>query len=546
MKKLLYSCTLLTMWVLTAKAQPATQQQIKPEFSPAGVYVKTGVIPARGETVIISRDMGKGFEVIGNLTAPENQAVLYQRMQGNSLRLPNYYSVTEQLAGTLWQLLQAGKKDSILHANIPVMLMGLGAAYLDTTKNLPEATRYQVQLGTQSWESGPLGKRSAPVKNYNFFSLAPAAQVIRAQWRVQVTQRPPLFEIQRKKLGIDSNFTKLKTDLGFEKTKRGDSLSVHLSDTTVLPGISYSYVLTGKDFLGRIIGVSDTIRSIAGNRTSVNGIDRFTTKTAPDSTGIMLQWNRQNPNAIRSIRILRSAYYDSTYVQVAIVTPTDTTWTDRSAAMGANYYYQVIAQGNGDFAYPSPRVFGSFMNKQRMLAPSALASQKSEAGIKLNWKYGTYMNLLGFRMYRALGNSGKFMPISDVLTATRDSLSFSFVDRDKSLIAGEFYTYAVAAIGRNYVESPLSAIAQVNYVEKTRLQAPTQLRALMVNDSTVSITWQDLSMPGNTWFKLSIKVIAVISVCQPLSVARQAGPCPRERSSFLQKKIALSLIGMAH
>lgn len=493
MDKIVYTCCLL-MFISTSASSQNTEK-LKPVSSPAGVYLRVGTLPLKGENGLVERNSGQGFEVIGYLTAPANKAVLYQRMQDYSLRFPNYYTVTENLAATLTQLVQNGKKDSILKTDIPVTLLGLGAAFLDTAQNLPEGTIYRVTIGTQKWESEPLAKKpmDARIKQVKFYKLDAFAQAIRAEWRLKNNQQPPLLEVFRKKAGIDSNFTKIRTDLGFEGTPKGDSLSVHLSDTTVLPGITYMYFLSGKDYLGRTITRSDTLRSIAGNRTTVNGINKFVTKTAADSSGIQLTWNKQTSYTIRSIRVLRSAYYDGTYVQVAVLSPADTTWVDRSVAIGANYYYQLFAQGEGDFAFPSPRIFGSLMNDKRILAPTALRVAKIDSGAVLNWKYNTYMNLLGFRMYRAKGNTGQFKAISDVITAPRDTLVFSFKDQDPSLNVGELYTYAVAAISRSYQESPLSDIASYNFTGKSKLTAPTHLRNILLNDSTTSITWQDMA-----------------------------------------------------
>ncbi|TCC88675.1 hypothetical protein EZ428_18735 [Pedobacter frigiditerrae] len=530
MKNLIFICYLLLLPGIVSSQTSA--DKLQPELTPAGVYLNLKTFPTNGEIGVVERDKGEGFEAIGTLSAPSTPEMLYQRMQHLSLRFPDYFMVTNQLSNVLWQNTLSDKKENVIKEGIPVALLALGIAFLDTAKNLPAQTKYRIAMGAQKWESSVIGsaQKIAINNQIKFYKLQPAAEALRAEWRLKVNEQPKILIVQRKRLGIDSNFAVLKTDLGYEKTKKGDSLSVHLSDTTVLGGISYAYFLSGKDYFGRTITRSDTIRSIAGNRTNVNAVNRFTAKKAVDSSGIQLNWGLQDKFSIRSIRVLRSAYYDSTFVQVALLTPTDTTWIDKSTAVGANYYYQIIAQGDDDFAYPSPRIFGSFINKQRLLPPTNLHAQKFDGGAKLSWKYHSYMNLLGFRMYRSLGNSGSFTAVSDVLPAHRDSLTFSYIDKDKNLIAGEFYTYAVAAIGRNNVESPLSTIAQLNYAEKSKPTTPYQVRTLMLNDSTVSITWQDLSAIDHTisGYHVFRKVIGVDSIkgfkkltSQPITVGNE-------------------------
>jgi len=491
MKNIIFSLILLLAVGRVAVAQ--NSNVVVPELSSAGVYVNFRQIPSKSQIISVERNKGQGFEAIATLSLPTSKAMLYQRMQNAALVLPNYYSVSDKLVSSIWDLLQAQKLSEIYSANIPVVLLALGGAYLDTAKNLPANTKYQIQIGDKKIESVVFSKTvSAAIDQIVVFNLRPSAQVIRAEWRLNSKQQPAMLEMFRKRIGIDSNYKKLNTNLGYEKTKSGDSLSVHLSDTTVLSGITYSYFLAGKNYLGNVVTLSDTIRSIAGNRTTVNAINRFVVKAAKDSTGIELSWNKQNANLLRSIRVFRSAYYDSAYVQVAVLSPADTIYIDRTAAIGANYYYQISAQGDQDFSYTSQRVFGLFTNDKRLMPPTSLNVNEIKDEIVFNWKYQTYLSLLGFRLYRSVGNSGKFEAISDVISAPRDSLSFVYKLKKQQNLSEQFYTYAVAAISRSFKESPLSSSVSLNNYKKQKLTPPSQLRSLELDDKSISITWLDV------------------------------------------------------
>jgi fibronectin type 3 domain-containing protein len=511
--RIIYLIILMLGCSLVTKAQST---KLMAEVVPSGVFVTFPSSPKATERVIIWRNTGQGFESIASLTSPTTSAILFQRLRSQALLFPDFYSVNEQVASNLWQIIQSGKPDSIRKAGIPVILLAMGAAYLDTTKNLPRGTRYRVQLNEQKWDSEELEKSSFKALDNRivFHHLQPANEAIRAEWRLQRSQQPALLEVYRQRIGIDSNFAVLKTDLGFERTVKADSLSVHLSDTTVLPGITYQYYLSGKDFLGRVITRSDTIRSIAGNRATVAGVTKLITRQSADSSGVELMWNKPAVHTLRSIRVFRSAYYDSGYVQIAVLPPADTAWVDRSSAMGANYYYQVIAQGAGDFAIPSLRVFGSYMNKSRLMPPTNVRARRDENGTLLNWKYTSFMNLLGFRVYRSRGINGRFEAISDVLPASRDTAMFKYVDNDRALNAGETYSYSIAAVGRNSVESPLSEIVQSGSAKKTILQAPLQVRSLQLDERQISVTWQDMSIidPAVTGYHIYRKAMGVDSL----------------------------------
>ncbi|RZM18799.1 MAG: hypothetical protein EOO88_39780, partial [Pedobacter sp.] len=436
-------------------------------------------------------------------------------METQALKFPDYYAFNQQTVESLWQMIVAGKQDSLIRSGIPVVSLSIGAAFLDTTVNLPEATRYRVQVGDQKWDSEAVGNKQIAFK-YNqlvFHQLQPAKEVIRGEWRFAVGQQPPLIRVMRKRMGIDSSFLALNTSLGFELTAKRDSVSVHLSDTTVLAGISYLYFLTGKDYLGRGITNSDTVRTMAGNRATVEGIRKLVTRAAADSSGVELSWSKADVNSIRSIRVFRSPYYDSAYVQIAVLPSADTTFTDRSGAMGANYYYQVIAQGDGDFAIPSLRVFGSYMNKTRLLPPSNLRGTSGAGGVALGWSYHSYLDLLGFRVYRTNAITGKFEAVSDLIPAGRDSLQFKYLDKDPSVMGEQSYSYAVAAVGRNYKESPLSEIVTANQSERGALPVPLSLRSIQTDDDRISITWQDMASgnPGVTGYHVYRKALGADS-----------------------------------
>jgi len=543
MKKLIYSWIGLIMVLAGEVCAQEKRNVIQPERSPAGIYLHIGAIPLKGTRATVWRNTGKGFEVAGSLSLPLTKDMLRQRMETQSLKFPDYYAFNEQTVADLWQMIQTGKQDSITRSGIPVVLLATGASFLDTTANLPDGTRYRVQVGDQKWDSEVIGSKVI-IARYDqlvFHQLQPANEAIRAEWRMAKGQQPPLLRIMRKRVGIDTSYVVLNSDLGFEKTVKGDSISVHLSDTTVLAGISYLYYLSGKDYLGRVITRSDTVRSIAGNRATVAGVTKLVAKAAADSSGIELRWNKSDVYTIRSIRVFRSAYYDSAYVQIAVLPPSDTSWIDRSGAMGANYYYQVIAQGDGDFAIPSLRIFGSYMDDSRLLPPSGLRASAGPGGTVLGWNYHSYMNLLGFRVYRTIGGAGKFEAVSDLIPAGRDSLGFVYVDKDASLTGDQSYAYAVAAVGRNFKESPLSAIVQNNQSEKGILPAPLQVRSLQLDNEKISITWQDMASlnPGVTGYHVYRKAIGADSVkgfvrltAEPIMNANEFEDDPGKRGAW--------------
>jgi fibronectin type 3 domain-containing protein len=85
-------------------------------------------------------------------------------------------------------------------------------------------------------------------------------------------------------------------------------------------------------------------------------------------------------------------------------------------------------------------------------APAALTAVPSTASIELVWERNTEPNVIGYRVYRALG-SGPLELLADgqVLPAYSDH----------KIEAGKTYRYAVSAVRSNRKESKLSDAVEV-------------------------------------------------------------------------------------
>jgi fibronectin type 3 domain-containing protein len=85
-------------------------------------------------------------------------------------------------------------------------------------------------------------------------------------------------------------------------------------------------------------------------------------------------------------------------------------------------------------------------------APAGLAAVPSTASIELVWERNTEPNVIGYRIYRALGN-GAFERLADA----QELPTYS----DHKIEAGKTYRYAVSAVKSNKVESKLSDPVEV-------------------------------------------------------------------------------------
>ena len=85
-------------------------------------------------------------------------------------------------------------------------------------------------------------------------------------------------------------------------------------------------------------------------------------------------------------------------------------------------------------------------------APVGLAAVPSTASIELVWERNSEPGVIGYKVYRALGN-GPFALLADGVTLP----AFS----DRKIESGKAYRYAVSAVKNNQAESKLSAPAEV-------------------------------------------------------------------------------------
>src|ERR1039457_1646240 len=84
--------------------------------------------------------------------------------------------------------------------------------------------------------------------------------------------------------------------------------------------------------------------------------------------------------------------------------------------------------------------------------PRALAAVPSTASIELVWERNTEPNVIGYRVYRALGNGAlELLADAQVLPAYSD----------RKIEAGKSYRYAVSAVKSNKKESRLSEPVEV-------------------------------------------------------------------------------------
>jgi hypothetical protein len=131
-------------------------------------------------------------------------------------------------------------------------------------------------------------------------------------------------------------------------------------------------------------------------------------------------------------------------------------YIDATAEFGKRYSYlvqSVVKAGEGEAQSDLSNEFAiTPVDTFPPAAPEGLTAVPSTASIELVWERNTEANIIGYRVYRALGNAA-----FELLADTQQLPSYS----DHKIEAGKTYRYAVSAVKNNKAESKLSEPVEV-------------------------------------------------------------------------------------
>lgn len=461
---------------------------------PAGVYISLNrVLPyTAGYKVYRREDKGEWLPT-GSYAPCINAAMLHRRMSAFAVVLPDYAPPGTALTDTLWGLYRSAQKEQIVSAVFPLLHLALGSGFLDTTaiKGVTYEYSFRFTDSIKSLETGAVLYQPA-TPQYAAMQLqqaVPDARTILAEWGTAQGNAAPFFDVYRRQAGGVADFKKLAATRSIRNGNRADSLVFMITDSSILPGITYDYFLVAKDYLGNNGNHSDTIRLQAGGRSNVPAV--FNLNSRSDTNGIRLSW-RVPPGAasLRNIIVLRSEDYDTGYHPLVLLPVTDSVYIDNAVKGGKNYFYQLITEGAFNYSIPTPRVSGMYTGRVVLLPPASMEARVVKGGIRINWRYDAKENIAGFKVYRSSSPRLEMQLVSDLVPAGKDTAVCSYTD-SAATGNGTWY-YAVTAVSRTSSQSPFSRVVSAGASRPDAVPAPDGIRYLWLNDSTVSLTWRDL------------------------------------------------------
>jgi uncharacterized repeat protein (TIGR03806 family) len=272
-------------------------------------------------------------------------------------------------------------------------------------------------------------------------------------------------------------------------TPLAEATTTSYSDRAVKPGTRYSYRVSAVDMAGNVSDMSAT----AAVETPPEGTTVDTTPPAAP-TGVMIveasasqieiSWSAaiDGESAIENYRIFRNGS------DVALATPTATSYTDDSVEAGKSYSYAITAIDTAGNESPLSDAVGATTptgNTVDTTPPSApgnvKATAKSETRIEITWSESSDAEsaIIGYRIYR----NG-----SQTARATVQGTRYL----DTGLDPGKSYTYVVRALDGADNLSAASAQAKATtpaLVDVTAPSTPTNLKAVANTATRVDLSW---------------------------------------------------------
>lgn len=431
--------------------------------------------------------------VLNNLNFKE----VYNRLLAGNSKLP-FYPIPDSTTLSRFINMVKGKKtiDSIYVFNAyPPYLEVIGTGYFD--KSAKPFVKYIYRVSKldkkeKLIESKQTGAASYPGSGKDFkatsYESTAWGNKINIRYKISGTSKPTGFRVYRQNY-LQTPFKEYHPLTSFITTKSGYTML--LTDTLVLKGMIYRYVVIPYDLLGNDGQVSDTV--LINNVPmfgQVPDLKDFEAISVDDQLAIKLRWKSSEVPNLRSISIFRSLNYDSGYTLYSKVPPTDTIFIDKNVEPITNYYYYLVFNGAYGDSPETAKVIGMVKGLRKpFLPPQGVRIKSGSEGNIISWMPTGY-DTKGYYVFRGEGYSDPGEQISDLITGNKDTVVF--IDKVAGLKPGQSYCYAVKAVNNSNL---LSDFSQTVIASTLKPALPTPLNPEVRNfNGNAMIIWENMKL----------------------------------------------------
>ena len=371
-------------------------------------------------------------------------------------------------------------------------LYGIGNLWSDTDVKKNQAnTAYRLVKVTvdgkeQTLFTQKVGEvNKTPFNRYELLDITATDSAMQVLWGNKYTNTPAFMGKVYRKGQKDKNFVLMPKSVMIMDI--ADSSKVAYQEN-VMPGELFQYYLVPEDFAGNEGFPSDTAYSLSKSFSRIQGITDF--KAKDSLKGAWLSWSALPYDGVYTgIQILRSRKNTEGFVEVASISPNDSTYYDKALLPNVVYYYQIrpmLINVKGYKLMPSATTNIAVKNPNDIpMAPQGLKVwQDSNAQVKLYWDINPEIDQFAYYVLR--GTSADKMEV--VSKALRTNV---YTDSLAGLDAQTTYFYGIKLMNISQKMSDISQVVAIKPLKLELVPHPSGISARYA-EGRVKLVWDDM------------------------------------------------------
>ena len=447
--------------------------------TPQGIFIVLGEGLAKDFTYKISRRTTNDSEYkeLASIQGPSTYQDFVSRLSDHAAQLEHLYPVSKLRAENYWNYYQNNSAiDSLMLQDVTLGYLGLGTAHLDTSVSIGERYQYRIEkvklgqvyeLIESIWTTYQITQPEVLATHlwaeYNGLD-------IRQKWLIEHRNGIQHFNVYRRD-NLQGDF--LKIPLQAKYNSRADSTFLWLTDTTISAYALYEYYLAPVDYFGNEGNPSTVLQQASFSDHDFPYLQKFDAVSGKDRT-MKVTWLFEQKDFLRGLKIMRSMEYDSGYIQVAELSPSDTVYIDHVPLAMENYYYRIIMNGPQGISKQTVATMGHYEETEKPLPAIDVQAKGTRDGVQIFWKDLGRTNY-GFYVKRRNTQVDSFVTISELITVETDR-SYIYLDSSAGLRGDNYYEYFIQTVNDGYQLSDPSDTVRARPLLPTKIDMPTGFR----------------------------------------------------------------------
>jgi len=442
----------------------------------------------------IERKTGsEDFKEVATLEATKTLDEFRTRITDASRLVPYPIDLSGYKIDSIWRI---GTAKGNLHAlglagiSLPI-IAGFNLVWLD--ESVTEGMSYQYRVTPVGNASAFLSeqityRKNIPVDKLYFSEKEYTNRHISIRFVARIENVPAYAEVYRNdnKTGFKKVPAKVLINL-----KNPDTMRYHIVDADIRYGQVYEYYLKTFDALGNSGDNSDTVLLGSLSTPKLSMPDNLMVTGDTSNTAIRITWKLDNPELVRSVRLMRSTNSVNGFKQLAVLAPDDNLYLDQSIDPMTPYFYYFELVSKMDSMPKRSTVFaGTYEHNGKPFTAVMVTAIAKDNGNVIAWSY-PYNDAAGFYVYR-MGPTQSFMQISSLI-AVNEKGTYSFTD-NAALTQNDFYAYTIKTVSKSNMSSGNSDTVTIKTIAGSQSagpSAPLNVSAALSED-IVSIFWEDV------------------------------------------------------